>query len=72
MVSGLPAKQPALLNMYIEILGVSKDRQIRRFAVNALRQQSGDARARNTLDEVAANDDDPVLRELARSLPAPR
>ena len=72
LVSGLPAKQPALLNMYIEILGVSKDRQIRRFAVNALRQQSGDARARNTLDEVAANDDDPVLRELARSLPAPR
>jgi hypothetical protein len=72
LVSGLPAKQPALLNMYIEILGDSKDRQIRRFAVNALRQQSDDPRARKVLDEVAVNDDDPALRELARSLLAPR
>lgn len=72
LVSGLPAKQPALLNMYIEILGASKDRQIRRFAVNALRQQSDEPRARKALDEVAANDDDPVLRELARNVPSPR
>jgi hypothetical protein len=72
LVSGLPAKQPALMNMYIEILGVSKDRQVRRFAVNALRQRSDDPRARKALDDVAANDDDPVLRELARNLPAPR
>jgi len=72
LVSGLPSKQPALLNMYIEILSVSKDRQIRRFAVNALRQQSDDVRARRTLDDVATNDDDPVLRDLARNVPALR
>ena len=57
--------QPATVSLLISTLNVSSDPQIRRMAVTGLARHLDDARARETLEEIAAHDADPQLREAA-------
>ncbi len=58
--------QPATVSLLASTLNVSSDPQIRRMAVTGLARHLDDDRARETLEEVAAHDADPQLREAAK------
>lgn len=57
--------QPATVSLLTSTLNVSSDPLIRRLAVTGLARHLDDARARETLEEIAAHDADPMLREVA-------
>jgi hypothetical protein len=57
--------QPTTVSLLASTLNASSDPQIRRMAVTGLARHLDDARAREALQEIAAHDTDPMLREAA-------
>jgi len=57
--------QPATIDLLAGMLKASSDPMIRRMAVSALASHGADARAQPVLQDVAAHDADPQLREAA-------